>query len=723
MTTSPTTVATKPPRRSRWGWWVLGILGVLVLLLGLALLLLDPWLKRQLEKQVSQKTQGQYQLRIGELRTRLLARSIRLQQVELIPQASVADTLPRIRLLLPELRVSGVGLLALLRKGVVPIDSVVLDSVRLQVLALAQKPGAHAGQPLHARLPLGIKGLRLGFLGLRHAQAQYGPAQQPVAAVRQAELQGRDLLLSAAGAADTQRLAYAAGWQLQLLGSQGQAAGHRLRLHRLDFATARQVLVLDSLRILPPDKMQPGAVRVDLKLPHFALTGLRAAALQHQRRLRADSLLLQSPRLTFKPPAKAPPPIWKLLQPLARRIDLAHLRLRNGWVHVLRTKHAPIIRDLNVVGTGLRVDSAAAHSPQRIAYARAWQAEAGRLVTTFDAPCYKASSQHLRLNTATRTLRFDDLRLKPAFSPVGMNLHKGYQVPAISIRLPSLTASGFDFMALAQQGRFRVERVVVQSPSVRIASDGRGPINPHQSKVTPDAIRQVATPLDIRRLDIRNGNLYSSYRSPLTPRTGRLSINRFTGTLRNLSNSKRRQTQPLTAHAVAYLQNQCRIEAWAVVPLLDPNGRHRVWGTFGPAPFAILNPMTVPTRLVRFKKGQVQRIRFELQADKKQVSGSMRAEYSGLQLQLLGYKNGEIKKPLLKRVISKAANVVLIRDQNPRKRGKLVVGEMTSRREPRFSVFTLWRQGLVSGLFHSVGLPQKMAQKISEQKDEAPLPK
>lgn len=73
--------------------------------------------------------------------------------------------------------------------------------------------------------------------------------------------------------------------------------------------------------------------------------------------------------------------------------------------------------------------------------------------------------------------------------------------------------------------------------------------------------------------------------------------------------------------------------------------------------------------------------------------------------------------------MSKAGNVLVIRDQNPRKRGELVTGAMTSTREPRFSVFARWRQGMVSGLFNSVGVPQKLAQKLSATKDEAPLPK
>lgn len=45
----------------------------------------------------------------------------------------------------------------------------------------------------------------------------------------------------------------------------------------------------------------------------------------------------------------------------------------------------------------------------------------------------------------------------------------------------------------------------------------------------------------------------------------------------------------------------------------------------------------------------------------------------------------------------------------------LNLGSMTSRRELRVSVFSLWRQGLGSGLLNSIGAPQKLAQKISEQ--------
>ncbi|GAC1592668.1 MAG: hypothetical protein NVS3B25_13490 [Hymenobacter sp.] len=881
---SPTTASSPRPRR--WGRGLLAVAGLLALRAAVGLQLLDPWLRQTLEQQVARQTHGQYHLRVGALHTSLWQRAIRLRQLRLRPAAQVADTLPRVRLDVARLNVTGVGLWALLRRGLVPVDSVVLDSARVEVLALPRRPAKGASRPLHEGLPLHLQGLAIGYFGLLNTRAEYLPPAQPTTGqLQRADLTGRDVLISPAGAADTHRLGYAAAWNLRLLHLQGQAQGHRLTLARLQVATAAHRLQLDSVRVLPieptrtgparvdlalrrlrltgrdaaarqhrhqlradslvllsppqaltppagpqkspiehshfsrldlahlavrngylhlsgtgpaataqgiavtataihvdstaapaaqdvlfarawtvalgpsratvaahaltlaslrlstaagtldlravrirppaPGQGKPGGVRVDLALPGLTLAGLDARALQHEHRLQARSLVLAGPRLNFTPPTQSPPPVWKLLSKFLRRTDLAQLRIEHADVRVGRWRHSPDVHDLNVTGRALRIDSLAAAEPRRIAYARAWQAHAGRLSAPFDPPYYRASSAHTRLDTDAHTLRFDNLLLQPKYSAVGMNLHKGYQAPATTIKLAALTATGLDFAGLVRHGNFRIARATAQRPTVYIASDGRGPINPNQSKISPEEMIHLPVIVDVRRFDIKNGNLYSSYRSPLTPITGTMSINRFNGYFLNLSNDPRRQTPatPLTGKASTYLQNQCRLEAQVSMFLLDPRGRHRVWGTFGPGPFAMLNSMTVPTRLVEFKKGDVQRLRFDMQADRQGVTGTMWAEYSGLQLELLGYKHEEIKKTLLKSVVSKVANVLVIRDQNPRKRGELVSGQMTSTREPRFSVFTLWRQGMVSGLFNNVGVPQQLAQKLSETKDQAPLPK
>ncbi|MDB5233600.1 MAG: hypothetical protein JWR44_593, partial [Hymenobacter sp.] len=851
---------------------MLGVVALLVVLALLALHYLDPWLRRTLEKQVVKQTHGQYQLSVGELHTSLFQRAIRLSHLRLRPAAQVADTLPRLRLDVAQLNVTGVGLLALLRKGVVPIDSVVVDSARIELLALPTKPTKNASQPLHEQLPLKLKGLEIEYLGLTHTQGVYGPTTLPTARFRRADLSARNLLISAAGATDSQRLGYAAGWNLLLLQGQAQAAGHRAALGSVHLSTDGKGLQLDSLRIQPngasqagrarvelalprlrlsgmdamalqhrhhfqadslliqspvltfslpgqpaakgaaspteflrrldlahlavkggslrvagtaapeaheinvaatalhydadatanpqsvlfakawdvalarakatvaahaislgslhlstnagtfdlrtlrirqpgPGQGKPGAVRVDLTLPSLAVRGFDAAQLQHQRHFQASAVVLDGGRLNFTPPKQSPPPIWKLVSKVMQRADIALVQVLHADAEVGGLRHSPEVHNLNLTGRGIRIDSLNAANPRSIAYGRVWQANSDLISLPFDPPYYRATIQHSRLDTDAKSFRMENLALTPKYSAVGMNLHKGYQVPSMSIKVPALTVSGLEFAGLVRQADVRAARIAVQSPVVRINSDGRGPINPNLSKISPEEMRKLPMTVDVRRLDIINGNLYSRYRSPLTPIPGTMSINRFNGSFYNLSNDPKRQTPatPLTGKAYTYLQNQCRLDAQVSMYLLDPLGQHRVWGAFGPGPFSMLNSMTVPTRLVQFKKGNVQRLRFDMQASRKGTTGTMRAEYTGLQLQLLGYKEEEVKKPLLKRIVSKAANVIVIRDQNPRKRGELVTGQMTSTREPRFSVFTLWRQGIVSGLFDNVGVPQKLA--------------
>ena len=872
----------------RWVWWLLGIAGLIVAAALVGLHFLDGWLLRTLEKQVSQQTHGQYRLQIGELNTRLLQRAIRLRGVRLRPAATVADTLPRLRLDAAQLNVTGVGLLALLRKGVVPVDSIVLDSVRLNVLALPTRPTRRAGQPLHQQLPLQLKGLQIDYLGLHRARVAYLPdSTRTTARLGRADLSAHDLLISPAGAADSQRLGYATGWGLRLQRSQGRAAGHALALAGLALSTTEGRLAVDSLRVQPtgPSAARP-APRVDLTLPRLLLTSLDAAALRHQHRFRADSLLVQGaqlaltppapagnapathflrgvdlahlavrggylrvtgtasqptiraievaataihydsatapdarrvlfakawkvalgpsqatlmahrssfgslrfatetgtfdlralrvhqpaqgqgkpggvrvdlalPRLTltgfdaarlqhrrrfqarqlevsgakllFIPPTQPPPPLWQLLGTVARRADLAELRVRNADVRIGRWRHSPHVQALNLTGRAIRIDKLAAAEPRRIAYALAWRGQSGQLSAPFDPPFYFASTERVTFDTDAHQLRFEAMQLKPRYSPVSMNLRKGYQAPAVTIRVASLTLAGLDFAGLVRHGDFRLARATAQSPWVLIASDGRGPINPNLSKISPEEMRKLPVTVDVRRFDLLNGNLYTTYRSPTTPIVGKLRITRFNGRFFNLSNDRRRMTPatPLTGRATTYLQDQCRLDAQLSMYVLDPRGRHRIWGTFGPGQFAIINPMTMPTRLVAFKSGDVQRIRFDMRADRQGIRGTMRTEYTGLQMTLLGYQEDEekVKKTFFKRILSKAANVIVIRDQNPRKRGKVVEGRTISTREPRFSVFSLWRQGIVSGLFDNVGVPQKLAQKLSESADEAPLPK
>ncbi|WP_226176574.1 hypothetical protein [Hymenobacter lucidus] len=708
--------------KHRWLYWACGALALLLLALAGALLLLDPWLQRTLEQQVATQSQGRYQLRIGELHTSLWHRSVLVQHIRLRPAKADSQwhktTLPHLLTDIEQLRITGIGLRALLRGSVVPIDSVVLAGGRVRVLQL---PEANTNaQPLHEQLPKRLAGLRVGYLGLGPLQAAYGPARRPEVSVRQIRLAAHDILLTAAGAADSQRVSYAAAFEAQLVGSAGTAANHRLLIGKARFSSQSQRLTVDSVRVrsLLDVRRQGAVVRVNLQLPQLRLTGIRSAELR-RKQLRLDSLVLVEPRLTAAPPVQPPPALHTLLAPYFSQVRLAQLRVSNGTLRLTGIPNKPTFQEVKLLADDVLLTAAGARDAARIWYARSWELRTGRVQSTVSAPVYWLGIRSTELVTRTGLVRANGITLRPTMTPNALARYKQHQTPHITVRAVRAQISGLDFAALAHRGSLLARHLDLRRLRVHIKGDGRFPLNPKASLVTQESLARLPMRLNVRRLTLTDTDLATSYIGPTTNRQGNITFNRINVTLTNLTNDPRLMTAatPLVGTASGWLQNSWSVRVKVRIPLLDPAGRHSGEGTFGPGSITLLNSMTEPTRLVRFESGDVRRATVRFQANRQQITGTMQAEYTNLKLTLLSQQGGPDQKTLLTKIGSKLLNGLVVRDENPRSLGpdRLKVGSLQSRRDLRVSVFSLWRQGLVSGLLNSIGAPKKVAQTISEQ--------
>ncbi|SNR62563.1 protein of unknown function [Hymenobacter mucosus] len=701
----------KRPTQHRWLWWLLGIGLVLGGLLLAASQLLDPWLRRQAEQQVARQSQGRYLLRIGSLDTKLWQGTVHLRNIRLRTAAGTSpDTasLPRLQLRLGRLDVVGVGLVALLRRNLVPIDSIGLDSLNLHLAAL---PKTASSQPLHVRLP--VAGIRLRSLAVRHTQVRYGQLLHPTVQVGQSTVVLRDVLLNAAGASDSGRLGYAAAVAGQVRGLVVQVPGHTLRLVRGQVSSETGKLTLDSAVVhpgTPISAQRTAAIRVQTVVPHLALTGLDVAGLA-RRRFRADSLRLTLTHLALTLPATPPPPLHELLAAYFTEFRLGHMLFRNETMRLDGLDQAPTLRNVRLQATDVQV---LPRNHSTLYYARAWAVQTGRMRATLDAPYYTLAWQALRADTRTQQLHLTNLGLTPTMDVVKMSRRKKHAVSRIVVRLSELAVAGLNYHKALRDHQLIARQLTLRNGLVHTTGDGRFAQNPKQSVATPEALAALPFQISIDRVRIRRGTVNMVYRSPRDPQPGTLSINQLAVTLRNFSNDPRRMSaaHPLTGEASGRLQNQCAARLSLRANLLDPTGRHTLSGVFTTASLGILNPMTIPTRGVAFRSGTVQRIRFQMRLDQQQAVGTMWGEYTDLKLQLLNKNN---KAGLLKRVETSLINGIAVRDNNPRKPGKpLKEGQILSRRELRYSVFTLWRQGLVSGALNSVGIPKKIARNLSE---------
>lgn len=687
---------------------------LLLLVIGavVAMQLLDPWLRRTLEKQVAASSHGRYQLRIASLRTSLWQRTAVLRGLQLQTSHSAQDSVgkPRAQGYIGRLEVAGVGLWAVLRRGVVPIDSIVLDTVGLQLAALPT-PNKKPSKPLYQQLP--VAGLRIGLVRLRQARGRYGPAERPTVELGRADVQLRDLLLSAAGAADSQRVAYAASVAGAVHGLAVQVPGHSVQLLHTRFSSGSHRLTLDSVVVHPRkpiNNQRDQDARISLVLPKLVLTGLDAAQLAHQH-FRADTLRLLNPRLALTVPTVKPPSLHVLLAPYLKELRLQRLELSGGSLRVAGLSQAPALGQVRAVATRIQV---LPRQPTTLYYAEAWSVRTGRSTMTFNAPYYNASWQQLQLDTRPGTLRLVGVQVLPTMGVVAIARRKGHQAANLMIKLPELLVAGLDYRLAQRSHQVHATSLTIHKAEIISKSDGRFPINPNISVMTPEALGKVPFRFDVRQMRADQATIRMAYRAPRDATPGTLSLNRLTVTLRNVSNDPRRMSAatPLTGEATGWIQNRAYAQVKLRANVLDATGLHTLAGSFGRTPLSILNDMTIPTRGIRFKSGTVEQIRFRMTLDHAAARGTMWGRYSDLKLQLLNQKE---RPGLLKRLETSLLNGIVIRDNNPRKPGKpLELGRMDSRRERRFSVFSLWRQGLVSGMLHSAGVPAKLAKSLSE---------
>ncbi|MDU0372429.1 DUF748 domain-containing protein [Hymenobacter endophyticus] len=706
-------VSATPVRRHHWGRWLIGLLAFGALSLwGLLTFWLDPWLQRQAEQRVYTASQGRYRLHIGKLRTRLWPLGAEAHALHLRTVASTPDSgrLPRLELALGRVAVRGVSWGALLRRAEVPVDSIVLDSV---AVGLQHLPAARSSSPLYAQLP--VAGLRVGRLAVRHLHGSLGPAHRPTLQAGETSLIVADVRLSAAAAADSGRIGYAAAVTGQTRGLAVQVPGHTVRVGRLQLSSVLGHLLLDSLLLHPAQPInhrRSQTMRVSLVVPRLQLIGLDGPRLARQD-FRADTLLVKSPRLALTLPAQKPPSLHTVLAAYLRSCRLGALVVTNGRVQVAGTELAPAVAGVELVGSGFQVLPRLG-PPTDMYYARRWHLQTGKATATLDAPYYHMSWQNMQADTRAGSLRLHAVSVLPTLSVEGLARRKGHQAAHVSARFPAVWLSGFSFPAAVNQGELRAAVLGVQGAHITTRSDGRFPGNPRISSVTPEALGRLPFRFAVNQLRLRQASLTMLYRAPRHAAPGILQITRFASTLRNLSNDPARMSaaRPLTGEASGWLQGQGRAQLTLQANLLDPAGRHALRGTFYSTPLAMLNSMTVPTLGLDVRSGQVHQIDFRMTLDQQAARGTMWGRYTNLKMQRLNRQN---RPGVLHRLQTSVINGVFIRDNNPRRPGaELEPGTILSNRQRRFSVFSLWRQGLVSGLLNSAGVPKGLSKKLSE---------
>jgi len=631
-------------------------------------------------------------------------RGVRLQRTADTTTASFEQ-----QLTLRELRLSGLSLRGWWRgQSALAADSLVFVGGRLLDRSSSSVTEAGTSRPLWEYLPSKLHSVQLDNLLVSDLQAQSGAARR--LGIGMLLLRG----LRIARPTETQRTPY------QLAAAFLQTAYVRTRdyqgtIRRATFFAQRGRLRLDSVQLGPaPNGSRPHRdATVRFRAARVYLAGLQPTALL-RRQLRADSFQLTRPQLLLASAPSAPDqPSATASASDAPSCQLGYVRVLDGWLGATG-ESAGSVRQIMISGTGVQFGQTSTGTSRLTA--RTWVARTGRGSCVVGAPFYQLQYSSLLASSQRGGLQLTNLTLVPRLSRAEFARHKRYATPRFVVQVPRVHVWGLDYDAL-QQGTLQAQEVLAKQPNLSIFRDKRYPVHPWPSRVTPEEVSKLSMRFNVRRVRIAGANVRYTELTPPGRELGTIRFADFQGTFTNLSNDPRRMdaAHPAVLRLTTKLQARCLLRATFWLNLHDPNGAHRMQGTLGPAPLAILNSYLVPSRSVRFDEGNVQHINIQARFNRQGAQGTMLVAYNQLKFTLLTQQKPAKRTNLFTKASSGLLNGILLRDENPRKPGgPLVPGSMQVQRDRRHSVFTLWKQSLITGLLTSFGISTKVAQKVAQ---------
>lgn len=280
------------------------------------------------------------------------------------------------------------------------------------------------------------------------------------------------------------------------------------------------------------------------------------------------------------------------------------------------------------------------------------------------------SLRQLEVDLPAATLHADTFHVSPLGNDAAFLRRTRYRQGRTSLDFGHLEVFGIGLPEFLQKGEFVVRRAEVSGVVLDVLSDKGKPSAPGRARHrTPQAaMRNLGLRLHADTVTVAGRVLYRE-RDAAAPKPGVLSFDGLRATLLNISThpSEMTDSTPMTLSADTRLMGAGALHLEAEIPLLAPTFTMKFRGNLGGMDADAFNRLIVDATGVRFIRGRIQGVRFNVDVTNGVARGTVQPRWNGLGIEVPGVAR-EQKNLLgkLKRAVAKiAANAFMVRDDNP----------------------------------------------------------
>ncbi|QCR22062.1 hypothetical protein [Pontibacter sp. SGAir0037] len=318
----------------------------------------------------------------------------------------------------------------------------------------------------------------------------------------------------------------------------------------------------------------------------------------------------------------------------------------------------------------------------------------------------------LEVGEITSSLREQSLQIKnvsftPLLSREDFTKKLPYSSDRYEIHVPLIQLLDIDTKALFNMQDILVHRINVHDPVIDIYRDNRVPRDPNKKPFTiQKMLRQIKAYLLVDSAAVYNGKLTYSEISPNGLKPGQLVLDDMHLRLSNITNDSVLigKKNFLTAKGVTQLMGKSELKVQFLFDLNHPEDKYSYEGTLQRMNFEEFNPLLENIAFIKFESGKINHVNFKVNATEHLATGQINFYYQNLDLQLVK-KDNPAKPGFFLNAASYLLNHMVLKSNNPRRKGNFREGTIEVERDYQKSVFNHMSKAMINGIATSLMPP------------------
>lgn len=503
--------------------------------------------------------------------------------------------------------------------------------------------------------------------------------------------------------------------------AEGTDGHYRLTYDKLDVWLLAGKATATGIRLQPNrprDTAWQPAASYDIQAAGLQVSGVSLPKLLLTGNLHINTIALDNPivRITMHFPADTADTDHtqrSALVPLSENHQLADTRVGNlvingGELELVsdRDARALHVRQINMTARDIRIDSAALRDTGRLYGAADVSVQAASVGYTRPDSLYQLHAGPLRLETAAHQLVLRNLQYGLTVSKTEFYRRVGRAEDIGDIAIARIGLHGIDRGRWVDAQILAASALRIDSGHIAVYKDKTQP-NPPENKIGRSPHQQLLRleqriAIDSVRIDAMD--IRFTEVSDRTGEAGTVTFDRTTARIHHLTNDSTElaRNRFMELHARTRAMGAADLRVDFRFDLRDSLGAHTYQAEVGTMDATAFNRMLTPQLRLEIAQGTVRSLRFNMEANDRQTTGTLQLDYDGLKVNFL--RENRDGGTSTKKIASFVANRFLLNDSNPDANGEHHTGKVYIERPDSFSFFKMIWRSIREGAKTCIGL-------------------